>query len=73
VGIKNPFQILVLVGLALALVGVVLSGIGRLPFLGRLPGDILIQRERFTFYAPLGTCLLLSVIFSLILWFLGRR
>jgi len=40
--------------------------------LGRLPGDIVIQRENVTFYFPLMTCLLLSVLFSLVLWVVNR-
>jgi hypothetical protein len=40
--------------------------------LGRLPGDIVIERENFTFYLPLGTSLLISVVLSLIFWLLGR-
>jgi hypothetical protein len=40
--------------------------------LGRLPGDILIQREGFTFYAPITTGILVSVILSLVLWLLSR-
>jgi hypothetical protein len=40
--------------------------------LGPLPGDILIQREGFTFYAPIATGILLSVVLSLILWLLSR-
>jgi len=45
---------------------------GRLGRLGRLPGDIIIRREQFTFYFPLVTCLLLSVILSLIFWLFRR-
>jgi Protein of unknown function (DUF2905) len=40
--------------------------------LGRLPGDIVIQRENVTFYFPLMTCLLLSVLFSLLFWVVNR-
>lgn len=42
-------------------------------FLGKLPGDILIQRKNFTFYFPLTTSILLSVILSIILYFFSRR
>lgn len=42
------------------------------PGLGRLPGDILVRRARFTFYAPLATCLVVSVVVSLILWLVQR-
>ena len=47
--------------------------VGRVPWLGRLPGDIHIQRGGWTFYFPLATSLLLSLVLTLILWILGRR
>ena len=47
--------------------------VGRVPWLGRLSGDIHYQRGNFTFYFPLATSLLLSVVLTLILYFLGRR
>jgi hypothetical protein len=40
--------------------------------LGRLPGDIVIQRDNFTFFFPLVTCLVLSVVLSVILWAFNR-
>lgn len=47
--------------------------IGRVPGLGRLPGDIFIQRGNWTFSFPIATALLLSVLLTLILWLIGRR
>ena len=52
-------------GLFLALTGVAVSFLPRVPWLGRLPGDIFIKRENFSFYFPLATCLLLSLIVSI--------
>ena len=66
-------KLLIVFGLLIALVGVVLVLIGRVPGLGRLPGDILIQRGNWTFYFPLATSLVLSVVLSLLVWLLGRR
>ena len=63
---------LIILGLVIALVGVVVTMAGKLPWLGRLPGDISIKREHFSFYFPLVTCLLLSAIISLIMWFFRR-
>jgi hypothetical protein len=40
--------------------------------LGRLPGDIVIERDNFRLYLPIGTSVLISIILSLIFWFLGR-
>jgi hypothetical protein len=63
------------VGWLLVILGLVIAGVGlvwvlapSVPWLGRLPGDIHIERERFRFDFPLMTCLLLSVALSLLLW-----
>jgi len=72
-GVHDIGRMLVVFGLLIALVGVVLVLVGRVPWLGRLPGDIHIQRGNWTFYFPLATSLLLSVVLTLILWILGRR
>ena len=64
-----PF--LIVLGLVILVIGLLwpyLSQIG----LGRLPGDIVIERENMTFYFPLMTCLLLSVLFSLVFWVVNR-
>jgi uncharacterized membrane protein YidH (DUF202 family) len=63
---------LIVIGLVIALVGVILSFAGRIPWLGRLPGDIYLKRENFTFYFPLATCIIVSIILSLILWFFRK-
>jgi Protein of unknown function (DUF2905) len=63
---------LIILGLLIVLVGVLVSLSGRIPWLGRLPGDIAIKRENFSLYFPLGSCLLLSVFVSLIMWLFRR-
>jgi hypothetical protein len=65
-------RFLIIVGLILVAVGAALWLAPKVPWLGRLPGDLVIKRENFTFYFPLGTCILISIILSLIFW-LGRR
>lgn len=65
-------KILIYLGVVLIVVGLILSLSGKIPWLGHLPGDIYIQRERFTFYFPLTTCLLISVIVTLVLYFFRR-
>jgi len=64
---------LIVVGIVIALLGALLTIGGRLPWLGRLPGDITIRRGNFTVYVPLATSLLLSVALTVIFWFIGRR
>jgi uncharacterized protein HemY len=63
---------LIVFGLVLVAVGVVLSFAPKIPWLGRLPGDIYIQKGNFTFYFPLVTCLLLSLIITLVLYLFRR-
>ena len=73
----NPFSDL---GKSLLLIGALFMAVGalfllgtKLPWLGRLPGDILIERKNFQFWFPLGTCLLLSLLLTLFFGLFGRR
>ena len=59
---------LVFAGLLIAAVGALLLLSGKIGWIGRLPGDITIRRDNFTFHFPLATCLLVSVILSLLFW-----
>lgn len=66
---------LVLIGLILALAGLIVWSGGSVPLvnrLGRLPGDIYIRRDNFAFYLPLTTCILVSIIISLVIGLLRR-
>ena len=62
---------LIIFGLVLVAAGLLWPFLSKLG-LGRLPGDIVIERENFTFYWPRATSLLISVMLSLIFWLLGR-
>ena len=64
-------RFLIMLGLALVVIGLLWPWIGRLG-LGRLPGDIVIQRQNFIFYFPITTGLLISVVLTLIFWFAKR-
>ncbi len=66
-------KFLIITGIIIIAVGVLLLFSGKLPWVGKLPGDLIIQRKNFTFYFPLATSIVLSIIISLILWFLGKR
>ncbi|MGB9706471.1 MAG: DUF2905 domain-containing protein [Microgenomates group bacterium] len=59
-------KIIITLGVILIFVGVVILLLGKLPFVGKLPGDIYLKGKNFSFYAPLGTMLLLSLLLSLI-------
>jgi len=60
-------KILIFWGLILILLGFILSMTPNLRFLGKLPGDIIIKKDNFRFYFPLATCLIISLILTLLL------
>lgn len=66
-------KICLIVGLVIAGVGLLMMIGGRIPWLGRLPGDIFYKGEKFSFYFPITTSIVISVLLTLILWFLGRK
>jgi Protein of unknown function (DUF2905) len=61
-----------LLGASLVIVGLLLTLLGRLPFLGRLPGDFVVQRENLTCAVPIATSILISLLLTLILNLLAR-
>ena len=70
----NLGRLLIFAGLALAALGVIVLLINKLDLpLGRLPGDIVYRGKNTTFYFPWVTCLLVSVVLTLILWLVNRR
>lgn len=64
-------KILILIGIVFILIGLLLPWILRLG-IGHLPGDIFIKRDNFTFYFPLTTGIILSILLSLLYWFLHK-
>jgi hypothetical protein len=65
-------RVVIIFGVVLVIVGLFLSVSDRIPLIGRLPGDILIRRNDLTFYFPLTTSLLLSIVLSFFFRFLSR-
>ena len=65
-------RMLMMAGVGLFVLGLVLYFAGRLPGLGNLPGDITIQRDNFTLYAPIGTMIVVSVVLTLLLNLIAR-
>jgi membrane protein implicated in regulation of membrane protease activity len=68
------------IGKVLMLIGAVLAGLGvllwlgpKVLWLGRLPGDIVVERPNFKFYFPMTTCIILSVVLTLLAWLLRRH
>ena len=62
---------LIVLGLLILIAGFAWPWLSKLP-LGRLPGDLVVDRENFRFYFPITTMIIVSVVLSLILWFLRR-
>ena len=62
---------LVILGIVLVATGLLWPWLSKLG-LGRLPGDIVVERENFTLYVPITTSILVSIVLSLILWFFNR-
>lgn len=72
-GLDSLARMLILFGLVLAAVGGLILFIGKVPFIGRLPGDIYIQRKNFSFYFPLTTSILLSILLTILFSLFRRR
>ncbi len=66
-------RILIVIGLVVTGIGLVMVFAGKIPFLGKLPGDFLFRGKNFSFYFPLTTSILISVILTLILWLINRK
>ncbi len=72
-GMQDLGRWLIGVGIVVVLVGVVLAVAPRVPWLGRLPGDIVVRRDSFTLYFPLATSIVVSVVLTILLNLFGRR
>lgn len=72
-GMDSLGKMLILFGVILALLGGLLLLTGKIPFLGRLPGDIVIRREHWSFYFPLTTSIVISILLTLLFSLFSRR
>ena len=66
-------RILVLIGAVLLVVGLLVMFADRVPFLGKLPGDVMVRKKNFTFYFPIVTSILVSLVLTLVLSLWSRR
>ena len=66
-------KILIFIGLLLAILGVIFIFGNKLPFVGRLPGDIAVERKNYSFYFPVATCIIISIVMSFILWLFSKK
>ena len=72
-GFEGLGKLLIVFGVVLVLLGGLVLVVGKIPFIGRLPGDIYIQKDNFTFYFPLATSLLISILLTLLFSLFSRR
>jgi hypothetical protein len=68
----DPAKTIIMLGIVLVIAGLLMLVVQRTWFPGKLPGDIVIRKEHFTFYVPLGTSIVISIIISLILYLVGK-
>jgi len=66
-------KVLIVTGAVISLIGAALFLSDRIPWFGKLPGDILIERKNFTFYFPLATSIVISILLTILFWLFGRR
>lgn len=71
-GIQYIGKFLIIFGIAIIFVGCLLIFAGKISWLGRLPGDIIIQKKNVTFYFPLATSILLSILLTFIFWLISK-
>lgn len=72
-GIQYMGRFLILTGTIIVAIGVLLLFSGKIPWIGKLPGDFIVQKKNFTFYFPIATSIFISIIITLFLWLIGKR
>ena len=66
-------KIIIFIGLLLVVIGFIFVLGSKLSFIGKLPGDIAVERKNYSFYFPVTTCIIISIILSFILWLFNKR
>ncbi len=72
-GFQPLGKILIIIGLFIIILGIIFLFARRIPWIGRLPGDIVIERKNFNLYIPITTSIILSILLTIIFWFLSKR
>jgi hypothetical protein len=65
-------KFLIISGIILVVAGILIQFSDKIPYLGKLPGDIRIERENFTFYFPIVSCILISILVSIVLFLISK-
>jgi uncharacterized membrane protein YkgB len=72
-GFSSLGKMLIIIGVVIVIIGAALLLGPKIPWIGRLPGDFSYKGKNFTFYFPLGTSILISIVLTLILWLISKR
>lgn len=72
-GFEHIGKLLIITGIIIIAIGALIMLSDKISWIGRLPGDILIQKKNFTFYFPIATSVILSILLTLVLWLFFRR
>lgn len=72
-GFQPLGKILIIIGVFIIILGILFLFVGRIPWIGRLPGDIVIERKNINIYIPITTSIILSILLTIIFWFLSKR
>ena len=65
-------KMLIVMGIILILLGIIMTVGPKIPWMGKLPGDIIIKKEHFSFYFPLTSCIIISIILTLLFYLLRK-
>lgn len=65
---QNPVWLLIIAGILMTVIGLGWLLFPSIPWFGKLPGDLVVERDQFRFYFPIVTCILLSALFTGIMW-----
>ncbi len=66
-------RVLIIIGIVFVVLGLILTFGVKIPYLGKLPGDIFIRKGNFTFYFPVATCVLISVVLTVLFFIFGKK
>ncbi|MCD6283862.1 DUF2905 domain-containing protein [bacterium] len=65
-------KLVILIGFVFIITGIFILLVGKVPLIGKLPGDIYVRRDNFTLFFPIATCIIISIILSLIFWLFNK-
>jgi hypothetical protein len=65
-------KVLIIAGIAFVVIGILLTQFDKIPLIGKMPGDILVKKKNFTFYFPLATSIVISIVLTLIFYLINK-